>query len=232
MAPPMPNPEPNFVMVAPDPATESVERLRRQALRLLTETRSDDPPEPPPLRDSARRDSEPPPSSAPSMIAGVLAMPVVFLAIVFVALAVFGKPGEESAGAAGPEPAPLPPESSAVTAPALPLARAEARGVIALPDDARVESIALDGDRVALHVEGPQGREIILYDYREGRQVAAALIETFSTEATDTLGMLTGPPPTAPVAASAADPAPVEAAPQVPAASIKIGPRLKPRSTP
>ncbi len=203
MATPKSNPEPNFVMAAPDPATQSVERLRRQALRLLTEARGDDGAhEAPPASGPS---GAPAPSSAPSMIVGVMAMPAVFLAIVLVALAVFGKPGEDAPPVAATPVAAAPP--------ALPLAAAlpAARGAIALPDDARIEAIALDGDRVALHVEGPAGHEIIIYDYREGRQLAAATIETASTEATDTLSTLTGPPP---------------------APAITGAPRLKPRSTP
>lgn len=221
MASPISNPEPNFVLVAPDPATDKVERLRRQALRLLTETCDDDAPEPPPVqgRDTARRDSEPAPGSAPSMIIGVLAMPAVFLAIVFVALSLFGKPGDEAQSlAAAPEALAQPARAAAVSS------APDPRSVIALADDVRIQSIALDGDRVALHVEGPSGREIVIYDYREGRQIAAAAIETFSTEAADTLSMLTGPPPSA----APAMPAPVaESAPPAP----RVEARLKPRST-
>jgi hypothetical protein len=216
--------EPNFVIVPPDPATESVERLRRQALRLLTETGADEAEPSPGDRAGARRESDPPKGAAPSMIAGVLAMPAVFLAIVFVALAVFGKPGGDNdarAAASGALATPAPMRASEPDVPPPPSGR---RGVIALPDDARIESIALDGDRLALHVESPAGREIVVYDYRDGRQIAAADIETFSTEATDALSMLTGPPPAAPAAAPAPDPAP--------AAALSVEPRLKPRSTP
>ncbi len=231
MSAPKPDAEPNFIMLPPDPATESVERLRRQALRLLTETRAGDNEHPAPPSPSAagaaRRDQGPASSSAPSMIAGVLAMPAVFLAIVFVALAVFGKPGDQTTNAAIADAAlQSPPAQSRAAAPPLVSASSEERGVISLSDDARIQSIALDGDRVALHVEGPAGREILVYDYREGRQIAAAAIETVTTEATDTLGMLTGPPPAAPVAATE-----VSAA-ELAAARTTVTPRLKPRNRP
>lgn len=228
---PMPSSEPNFVMVAPDPATENVERLRRRALRLLTETPGGDPPEPQLSRESVRHDSETPPSAAPSMIAGVLAMPAVFLAIVFVALALFGKPGEEAPALAAAPQSPPRAQIAPAGGPAAAPASADSRGVITVPDDARIESIALDGDRVALHIEGPAGREIVVYDMREGRRVAAAAIETFSTEATDTLSMLTGPPPAAPAVPAAVEPAPQpQLQPQAPA--YKVEPRIKPRSAP
>ncbi len=229
MAAPSSNLEPNFVMAAPDPATESVERLRRQALRLLSETREDGAEEPQSARPLAanRGEDEKSSNAAPSMIVGVLAMPAVFLAIVFVALAVFGKPGESAparAGAASPAQATFAP---AVRAPAA--ATPEARGVITLPDEARIGAIALDGDRVALEVVGPAGHDIVIYDYREGRQIASTSIETSSTETADTLSMLTGTPPAPPAA-------PTPQAEAAPAAefgpAFNVAPRLKPRSTP
>lgn len=230
MASPMSKPEPNFVMVAPDPATEGVERLRRQALRLLSETHGEDGPEPPtPDRDGARRDNAPSSSTAPSMIVGVLAMPAVFLAIVFVALWLFGKPGEDA-----PALAVAPPTTEQTTLSRAAIADpAGAEGVIALADEAHIRSIALDGDRIALHVEGPSGRQIVVYDYREGREVAVAAIETFSTEATDTLSMLTGPPPAAP-AVTVPPPAvaSAEAATETSGRVYTGTPRVKPRSTP
>ena len=225
-----PSREQNFVMVAPDPATESVERLRRQALRLLTESRADEAPEAPQSedQDSARRDGEVPASSTPSMIVGVLAMPAVFLAIVFVALAVFGKPGPDAVPPAAAPAALAQPQSVRAISPTPVAAMTESPGVITLPDDARIQSIALDGDRVALHVEGPAGREIVVYDFREGRRIAVAAIESFSIEAADTLGMLTGPPP--PAAAPRTEATAAPEAPPSPA--FKVEPRLKPRSTP
>ncbi|HBS32669.1 MAG TPA: hypothetical protein DEA40_13160 [Parvularcula sp.] len=221
MAAPSSNPDPNFVLVAPDPATASVERLRRQALRLLTESHEEAGAAPPRPSATQGSEDESPSGAAPAVIAGFFAMPAVFLAIVFVALALFGKPGEAAPvradAARFPEAAP--PPSSARLPDAAP---AETRGVITLPDEARIQSIALDGDRVALEIEGPAGREIVVYDLRNGRRIASAAIESLSIEASDTLSMLTGPPPAAPSA-----PAPEPAAP-LPA--YRVGPRLKPRS--
>lgn len=232
MAPPNSRPEPDFVLVAPDPATESVERLRRQALRLLTETTGADSEKPAAedKRGAAGQDGEPNSGTAPSMIAGLLAMPAAFVTVVLLAVALFGKPGDSAGTHAAAAESLIQPAPAARAAPTtLVSAAARASGVIALADDARIQSIALDGDRVALHVESPSGREIVVYDYREGRQIAAAAIETFSTDAPDTLSMLTGPPPAS--AAPAPEAATSPAAPPAPAPVFTGAPRLKPHST-
>lgn len=231
MSPPISNTEPNFVMVPPDPATQNVERLRRQALRLLTQTdAADEGPQPVSATDTAshlRNDKEATANPAPSMIVGILAMPAVFLAIVFVALAAFGKPGEVASTDVAADDKLSQPAQVRAVAPSLASAPSNRRGAIALFDDARIQSIALDGDRVALHVESPMGREIIIFDYREGRQIAAAPIETIATEAVDTLGMLIGPPP----AAAPNSPAP-EATVEAPRIAYMRAPTLKPRGLP
>lgn len=43
---------------------------------------------------------------------------------------------------------------------------------IELPEGARVVAIALDGDRLAVHVDGPESAGVIIYDALEGRVVA------------------------------------------------------------
>jgi hypothetical protein len=230
------NADPNFVMVPPDRTTESVERLRRQALRLLTESQSEHPGPEPRRMSAAGEETNESAARAPasSMIAGVIAMPAAFLAVVFIAMTVFGKPGEPRPSAAmGPAtPDTLSqPVNARAASPTPAAATKSARGVISLVDDARIASIALDGDRVALNVESPAGREILIYDFREGRQIGSAQIETVSADAVDTLSMLTGPPPTAPSRPAAAPAAAVDAAPQA-ETPVAAAPRLKPRSTP
>ena len=225
--------EPNFVMVPPDPATDSVERLRRQALRLLTESadafsederRAPDPKNSEPRADPAR-------APAASMIAGLIAMPAAFLAVVFIAIAVFGRPGEARPAAATAPERLAQPAGARAMGPTLASAAAQTRGVITLADDARIASIALDGDRVALSVESPAGRESVIYDYRAGREVGSAQIETVRNVAVDTLSMLTGPPPAAVAPTAPAVVAPVEEAPAAKAVPADA-PRQKPRSTP
>jgi hypothetical protein len=41
-----------------------------------------------------------------------------------------------------------------------------------IPNDATVTSLALDGDRLALHLNSPQGGEIAVIDVRSGKVVA------------------------------------------------------------
>lgn len=221
-------------MVPPAPANESVERLRRQALRLLTETgeRFDDPASQPSAPRDEAQDSATRPPAASSMIAGLIAMPAAFLAIVFIAIAIFGKPGDADPPVEGPSPEKLAqPASLRAVSPMPASAAQDFLSAIPLGEDARIASIALDGDRVALSVESPTGREIIIYDYRTGRQVGSARIETIRNAAVDTLGMLTGPLPAAATpAASAEPPAAAEAPVQRPLPAS--APRRKPTATP
>jgi len=221
-------------MVPPDPATESVERLRRQALRLLTETgeRFDDPASQASAPRDEAQDCAARPPGASSMIAGLIAMPAAFLAVVFIAIAIFGKPGDADPPAAGPAPEKLAqPASLRAASPMLASATQDFLSAIPLGEDARIASIALDGDRVALNIESPTGREIIIYDYRAGRQVGAARIETIRTAAVDTLGMLTGPPPAAATPLAPAEP-PAAAEAPTPRALPASAPRQKPAATP
>ena len=209
-----PAPEPNFIMVPPDAATASVERLRRRAQRLLTETQEEVAGMKP--RAAAPDVAQGGAARAPaaSMIAGVIAMTAAFLAIVLAAIALFGKPETPQPAAAPAVDRLAQPAAPRAARPIFASATNEARGAIALGEDARIASIALDGDRVALSIESPAGREILIYDYREGRQIGAAQIETIGDDAVDTLGMLTGPPP-APAAPGTAE-----------------APRIKPRHAP
>ncbi|MFZ5617820.1 MAG: hypothetical protein ACOZAA_10940 [Pseudomonadota bacterium] len=196
---------PNFVMLADEGAPASVDQLRRQALRLLNQgadhmtrehhsqsaqTRTAAP---------AAAPSEPPPARA--VMIGVITMPAVFLVVVMVALALFGKPAARSkteAAAAFSDTLEQPPATAATPA-SLAAAHSRFSGpVISLGEDTRVVSISLDGERVAMHVESPAGQQIVIYDYEKGRIVAQAPIETASIEAVDSLSMLTGAPPQAP----------------------------------
>ncbi len=170
------------------------------------------------------------------MIVGIVTMPAVFLALVFGALALFGKPGSDNRAADSGTAANRSNETLAqpaarrALAPHLASTQGRRPGAIQLADDWRVQSIALDGDRVALHVEGPAGRKILIYDFRDGRLIGEATIETVATDAVDTLSMLTGPPPAVSPARPVAAPAIVEEAAVV--LTRTLAPTLKPRSLP
>jgi hypothetical protein len=49
---------------------------------------------------------------------------------------------------------------------------APTRSELQIPRDATVTSLALDGDRLALHLNSPQGAEIAVIDVRSGKVVA------------------------------------------------------------
>ena len=57
----------------------------------------------------------------------------------------------------------------ASVAPAVPAAAASPQGIIALPKDAVVTSMALDGDRLALHLNFSAGSEIAVIDVKSGQ---------------------------------------------------------------
>jgi hypothetical protein len=46
-----------------------------------------------------------------------------------------------------------------------------------IPKDARVETIALDGNRIALHVQSSQGGEIVVIDLGTGKTLARIKLE-------------------------------------------------------
>jgi len=93
----------------------------------------------------------------------ILTMPAVFLVAVAAIIAIFGKPKKDEAELAAPVSvegtavAETPPSDRA----ALSLARGEAAG-----------AIALDGDRLAVRVSGPDGEWVYVYDLRDGATIA------------------------------------------------------------
>jgi len=91
----------------------------------------------------------------------ILTMPAVFLVLVAAIIAVFGKPKP-----AEPEEAAVVEEGVAadVATEALPEA-------IAVPVDAAPGAIALDGDRLAVRLDGPDGAVIVIYDIAKGEEV-------------------------------------------------------------
>lgn len=233
--------EPNFVMVAGEEPSPSVERLRRQALRLLhqggDDRSEDDYADARPGEAAARSYDETPAASPPaqSMMVGIITMPAVFFVVVLGALALFGapaavKPVETASASQAATGSLAQPAKARATEPVFASALTGQPLAISLTDDQRVRSIALDGDRVALHIEGPDGQEILVYDFLQGRVIAEAPIKTASLDAVDALASLTGPPP------AVVKPAPVEqtivdsATPSVDApAAIPRAPMLKPR---
>ncbi len=98
----------------------------------------------------------------------ILAMPAVFLVIIAAIIMMFGKPGDEEAAAAPVI------EESAVAAPVPETLPAE----IAIPAGAAPGAIALDGDRLAVRLDGHDGVEVVIYDLAKGEVVARVPFRT------------------------------------------------------
>jgi len=195
--------QPNFVMMPGDDEAESpVNALRRRALRLLQQAESE-----PYVYDRSRPAAgfaapaalgpvNAPPARA--FAVGVVTMPAVFVVVVLVALALFGKPAAnpENDEVAAFETLPQP-SARAATSATFAATTGFGNSAIGIGEDARIEGVSLDGDRIALHVESPNGAEIVIYDYVAGRVVALAPIVTASIASNDGLASLTGAPPIA-----------------------------------
>lgn len=113
----------------------------------------------------------------------IVTMPLVFLVVVMATIAVFGRPGAgKDAGAdlsmarAGGEretlaqPGPSAQGSTGVIRPS-PASLTLDPAPLVLPPGADIASMALDGDRLVLSVEGEEGGEIIVYDLASGAMV-------------------------------------------------------------
>ena len=96
---------------------------------------------------------------------------------------------------------------------------------IALSEDSRIESVSLDGDRVAIHVESPSGAEIIIYDFIERRVIAATPIVTAALSTDVRLAYLTGAPPVANLSTIVPSTEPTI---ETKSASGPLAPRVKP----
>ena len=106
----------------------------------------------------------------------ILAMPAVFLVVVAAIIAIFGKPKSDPKTELPPIEAvelEARPNSDAsgevsveVTNPSVGTAP------ITIPRDAAAGSIALDGDRLAIRVDGPAGVVIVVYDLAKGEVIA------------------------------------------------------------
>ncbi len=193
--------QPNFVLMPGDDEDQTpVDALRRRALRLLQQ--ADEAPDAGAGRGhgfaapAAIGPVEAPPARA--LAVGVVTMPAVFVAVVLIALALFGKPAADPAadGLAALETLEQP-RARPATGASFAATTGFGNNAIGIGEDSRIESVSLDGDRIAVHVESPNGAEIIVYDYVEGRVVALAPIVTAGVASDDRLASLTGEPPVA-----------------------------------
>ena len=102
----------------------------------------------------------------------IITMPLVFVAVVMAIIAVFGR-DDETEIAEAPASTPI----EVLSEPRLPQRAATAGALsptpagIALSPGAHVAAMALDGDRLAVRVEGPAGAEVVIYDLAAGEVV-------------------------------------------------------------
>lgn len=197
--------EPNFVLMEGEPEQSPVDLLRRRALRLLqaADQNSDDR-----GADSAGAGKTgfaapaamvaPQAAPARALAVGIVTMPAVFLGVVMFSLALFGAPAptseEQVAGEANAVDRLEQPASRA----AISASTASARSgpSLILGEDQKIESLSLDGDRIAMHVNGVGGAQIIIYDYRSESIVSELAIKSAALQVGDELASLTGAPPT------------------------------------
>ncbi len=93
----------------------------------------------------------------------ILTMPAVFLVAVAAIIAIFGKPKKDEAELATPV---VVEDVADVNA-----APADMAGLALAPGEA-AGAIALDGDRLAVRVSGPDGVVVVIYDIVKGEEIA------------------------------------------------------------
>ncbi len=99
----------------------------------------------------------------------IVTMPLVFVAVVAAIISVFGGDDDADRVASAPvevlsEPAPVQRSTSAGALSPTPAG-------IALSTGAHIAAMSLDGDRLAIRVEGPSGAEVVIYDLAGGEVV-------------------------------------------------------------
>lgn len=178
--------EPDFTPLEGAESSTQVDRLRRQAVRLLQQSGDRAA-----VGDVPSELSSDAPDAAPAraFAAGLITMAAVFAAVVAGALAVFGQPVDTQAqDASAPSTERLDQPARRPAVPPTPVRMETAFDIsteIVLPDEMQVLGISLDGDRVALHLNTPMGAEIRIFDFTQGRFVASAPIRANAPENRD-----------------------------------------------
>ena len=103
----------------------------------------------------------------------IITMPLVFLIVVMAVISVFGRPGTDrqpgvapmAAAPAGLEMLDQPLQPATGPSPA---SLALAPAPLVIPEGAAITSMALDGDRLVMRVEGVGDGELIVYDLGRG----------------------------------------------------------------
>lgn len=127
---------------------------------------------------TTQNEAPPPPPGLPlaqaigtrNLLIIIVTMPLVFVLVVVATLSVFGRPGAGRERAAATTPvATLEQPAARVT---LPLAaNAGAPAPLILPRGGALGAMALDGDRLALRIDTPEGGQIVIYDVVRGVEI-------------------------------------------------------------
>ncbi len=153
-----------------------------------TERPGDGPADPPPHRTAV--DDFAASIGVRNLMIIIVTMPLVFIVVVMAIIAVFGGDDEEPALAEAPAPVERggavrssPADNLVEPAPGVPAVkplRASVPSGVALPAGAEAGAIALDGDRLAIRIDGPDGVTVVIYDVTTGERV-----QTISVSAGD-----------------------------------------------
>lgn len=105
----------------------------------------------------------------------IVTMPLVFLVVVMAIIAVFGGNDDDAVASVAPPAAspvvrstPVEVLSEPAIAGVQSVLPVNAAAPIALPDGAEAGAISLDGDRLAVRIDGPDGAAIVIYDLTQG----------------------------------------------------------------
>lgn len=110
-----------------------------------------------------------------NLIIIIITMPLVFIIVVMATLMIFGRPGdrEQSANPDAVRSVPLAQTLDSLEQPGAPAHAPTLAGgaPLALPAGASIGAMALDGDRLAVRLDGPGGGEIVIYDLARGEEI-------------------------------------------------------------
>lgn len=103
-----------------------------------------------------------------NLMIAIVTMPLVFVVVVVAIVGLFGQPSDDAPdGAALTERAPATNDVEVLAEPSMalaPMRTSAAPSGFALTQNEKIEAMALDGDRLALRIEGSGRGRIVIYD--------------------------------------------------------------------
>jgi len=136
-----------------------------------------------------------------NLLIAIVTMPFVFLVVVMAIISIFGSPDKDrSAAREAPAEAASPVATQAETQAAtqaatleepalsgqqavipIPTSATALSSAISIPEGARAGAISLDGDRLAVRIDGESGAMIVIYDLEKGEPVQIIPLTTDGT---------------------------------------------------